>query len=129
MLNVVTELAVDHDGEVSNMGMRCSQPQGLPAHAEEFLRDNAVRVNECQHCQRHDGYQREVIGKYGMFDELDLYRYTLLDGSTADEFVQEEMWSSGPMIWLALKWKNTDFRWSSKAVDQEVGESYDLEPA
>lgn len=101
------------------MGMRCSQPQGLPVHAKEFLKDNAVRVNECPHCHRHDGYKREAFGKYGMDDELELYRYTLLDGSTATEFVQEEMWSSGPIIWIALKWKDTRFRWTNGEVDND----------
>lgn len=98
--------------------MRCSQPYGLPDHAEEFLSDNASRVDQCPHCERHDGYRKEVIGTYGMFDELELYRYTLLDGSTADEFVQGEIWSSGPMIWLALKWKDADFRWPTSAIKQ-----------
>jgi len=38
-----------------------------------------------------------------MFDEEHLRRYDLTDGRTADEFVQEEIWSSGPMVWLGLK--------------------------
>ncbi len=98
---------------------RCSQPQGLPSCAVHFLFDNAIVFNQCPHCNRHDGYQKEVIGTYGMFDELELYRYTLQDGSTAEEYVQHDMWDSGPMIWLALKWKDTEFKWSDKAMNQE----------
>jgi len=100
------------------MGIRCSQPQGLPSRAEEFLENNVVRVNQCPHCERHDGYKHEVIGTYGMFDELELYRYTLLDGSIADEFIQAEIWSAGPMIWLGLKWKETNFIWENQAIKE-----------
>lgn len=103
--------------------MRCTQPYGLPTHAEEFLKRNAVRLNHCHHCKRYDGYKREVIGEYGMLGEFELYRYTLLDGTTADEYVQYTVWSSGPMIWLALiKWKDANFEWSEKEMDLELGE-------
>lgn len=100
------------------MGMRCSQPQGLPAIAEEILRANAVKVNQCKHCQRHDGYQRESIGEYGMFDELILFRYILVDRSTADEFIQHSIWSSGPMIWLGLRWKDSEFVWLEEEMQE-----------
>ena len=98
------------------MGIRCSQPQGLPDKAIEFLKNFAKTINQCPHCDRHDGYKRAIVGKYGMFDELNLHRYTLNDGSTVDEFIQHEIWDSGPMIWLGLKWKNTDFRWPNEAI-------------
>lgn len=98
---------------------RSSQPRGLSDGAEEFLRTNAVKVNVCRHCHRNDGYKREVIGTYGMFDELELYRYTLLDGSTADECVQYTIWSSGPIIWLGLTWKNTGFWWPEDQMKEE----------
>jgi hypothetical protein len=96
--------------------MRCSQPQGLPKCAEEFLTTNAVKVNECPQCGRYGDYERKIIGTYGMFDELELYRYTLRDGTTIDEFIQEEIWDSGPMIWLALRWKDTTFEWPKDAM-------------
>lgn len=91
--------------------MRCSQPQGLPTEASQFLEANVRRVNECRHCHRHNGNTREIIGQYGMFDELNLYRYSLLDSTTAEEYIQKEIWDSGPIIWLALKWKDITFKW------------------
>lgn len=99
------------------MGMRCSQPQGLSAEAEQFLRDNAVRINEYQCCHRHDGYQKEVIGTCGILEDVNLYRYILLDGSTADEFVQHCVWNSGPMEWFGLRWKDTEFKWQDKEIE------------
>lgn len=98
------------------MGIRCSQPQGLPLEAVEFLKDNAVKINQCTCCYRHDGYQKEVVDTCGMFDDIDLYCYTLVDGSTATEFVQEELWSSGPMIWIGLKWQGSEFKWASSEI-------------
>ena len=93
--------------------MRLSQPQGLPIKAMDFLGKNAVKVNQCPHCHRHDvGYQRKVIGMYGMYDEIELYQYTLKDGSIAYEYIQDTVWISGPIIWLALKWKSINFVWS-----------------
>ncbi len=59
-----------------------------------------------------------------MFDDLVLYEYPLLDGEvfvTAKEYVQMEIWSSSPMIWLGLIVydKNCvvmkDFRWPETA--------------
>lgn len=58
--------------------MRLSQPQGLPIEAMEFLSKNAVKVNQCPHCHRHDvGYQRKVIGMMGCMMKLS-YINTLL---------------------------------------------------
>lgn len=98
------------------MGMRCSQPQGLPSEAEKFLRNNAVALNYCLHCGRHDGYKKEVIDTCGMFEDVSLYRYTLLDGSTADEFVQHCVCDSGPMEWLGLNWGGIRFLWPKEAL-------------
>lgn len=98
------------------MGMRCSQPQGLPDTAVEFLRRNAVKSNECPHCHRFDEYEREVIGSYGMFDEMSLYRYTLNNGKTADEFVQREIWDCGPVTWLGLRSQDRIFVWLSQTL-------------
>lgn len=98
--------------------MRCSQPMGLTAEAEKFLKENAVKLNECPHCHRCDGYKREVIDTCGMCGDVDLHRYTLLDGSTAYEFVQHCVWSSGPMEWFGLRTKNTQFLWSEESLEQ-----------
>ena len=100
--------------------MRCSQPQGLPTSAEEFLFRNAVRLNRCQRCFRNDGYQKEVIGTCGMSDDVNLYKYTLSNGDTADEYVQHEAWDSGQIIWLGLKCKDKTFEWTSLEIWNEA---------
>jgi hypothetical protein len=100
------------------MGMRCSQPQGLSSEAMEFLSQNAIKLNQCTCCQRHDGYKKEVIDTCGMYDDVDLYRYTLVDGTMADEFVQYEVWSSGPMIWFGLRWQGAEFVWHSDELTE-----------
>ncbi len=98
--------------------MRCSQPHGLPPEAEEFLRRNAIRHNECSHCQRHDGYVRKSLGTYGMFDELEYYQYSLCDGRVAKECIQHEIWDSGPMAWLSLRCGDVEFKWPEEAMEE-----------
>lgn len=83
--------------------MRCTQPYGLPEEAKLFLKIHAVRKDPCDHCGRDSGYTKKEVGIYGMFDEMPLFEYTLADGNTATEFVQHEVWSSGPMVWLGLR--------------------------
>jgi hypothetical protein len=101
--------------------MRCSQPQGLPGDAIEFLKNEAKPVNMCGCCKRHDGYHRTPIDTYGMFDELELYQYRLKNGKTAKEYVQCSIWSSGPMIWLGLLLDDgTKLEWPEE-IFEEVG--------
>lgn len=48
---------------------------------------------------------REVIGTIaGAYDDVagELFRYRFADGRVYDEFVQETIWSSGPMYYVAL---------------------------
>jgi len=98
--------------------MRCTQPMGLPPEAYAFLLDNTVRRNVCPTCNRDDGPVCEVIGSTGMFDDLPLHQYTLTDGRTATEFVQAEVWSSGPMIWLALDLSDgTKIEWPPEEIE------------
>lgn len=101
--------------------MRCSQPQGLTEAAEAFLKENALVKNCCEHCNRNDGYDNEVIGMTGMFDDVPLARYKLKDGY-AEEFVQYCVWSSGPMEWFGLRvYKNgkqvQEFVWPPEVVE------------
>ncbi len=113
--------------------MRCTQPMGLAPVAVEFLKQNAVVFNGCEHCGRNDGYERKVIGQTGMFDEMDLHEYPLKDGRVAREFVQGEIWSSGPMIWTALEVGHWDqqgnrygtieqFLWPESEICDDSGE-------
>ena len=91
--------------------MRCTQPMGLAPKAEDFLKEHAVLKDPCEHCGRNSGYVRKMIGVTGMFDDLSLIGYALKDGRTAKEFVQHELLSSGPMIWVALEVDGEKFLW------------------
>ena len=96
--------------------MRCSQPQGLPSEAIAFLEEKAIRINLCLHCGRDDGYMKKEIGVTGMFDDVFLYEYNLKNGDIAVEYVQQEIWSSGPMIWFGLKIGNKKFEWKKEDI-------------
>lgn len=92
--------------------MRCSQPQGLPQEARDFLTANAIVKNHCVKCNRHDGYEAEKIGSVGMFDDVPVNKYKLKDGTFATEFVQHCIWSSGPMEWFGLHLEDgREFLW------------------
>lgn len=97
--------------------MRCSQPYGLTPEALMFLSQNARKIDHCSHCGRYDDHPKTEIGTYGMQDELGLYRHTLSDGRTADEYVQHEVWSSGPMIWLGLQCGDVKFEWEEEDME------------
>ena len=101
------------------MGIRETQPMGLPKGALEFLEKNAKIKSYCKYCHRNDGYIKKPIKHYGMFDELSLYEYDLKDGTKAQEFIQRENWSSGPMIWLGLKTKDKIFKWNEKNLEED----------
>ena len=105
------------------MGSRSSQPMGLPKKAREFLATNAVKLGYCEHCKRDSGYEREEAERTGMFgDDVPVFRYKLTNGSFAEEFVQEEVWSSGPMMWFGLKVPGgPDILWCEAEIAESVG--------
>lgn len=91
---------------------------GLPTEAVAFLAEHTKRKNVCSHCDRDDGPVCKEIGRVGMFDDLELLEYELKDGRTAKEVVQEEIWSSGPMIWLQLEVSDgTILAWDPKDIE------------
>jgi hypothetical protein len=92
---------------------------GLPTEAVTLLAEQTLRANPCEHCDRDDGPVSKVVGHVGMFDDLPLHEYELKDGRTAKEVVQHEVWSSGPMIWLALELSDgTSILWDEKDIDE-----------
>ena len=104
------------------MGIRMHQHMGLSIDALAFLDENALYA-PCQCCGvsgrsiddcKIPSKQRVSYEVYtGMFDdEYPLYVYTLKDGMIAEEFVQVDPWSSGPVIFLGLR-----------VIDQDVGET------
>jgi hypothetical protein len=105
--------------------MRCDQILGLPVEAIEFLRKYEVQPEACPHCKRLFDRKLEVCSYYhGMFDDpYNLYRHLLIDGRTAEEFVQADPWSSGPCMFLGLRVYDTnadlesEFLWSQEDID------------
>lgn len=91
--------------------MRCDQPMGLSCGAEAYLAKNAIHN---QHELFINGKidkewtepKKEQIDRvyYGMFGtEYPLHRYQKKDRSFIYEYVQSDPWSSGPVIFLALR--------------------------
>jgi len=107
------------------MGIRCTQPQGLPSEAEDFLRENAAVLDRCGFCGRHNGYDTRKIGETGMFDDLPILEYRLKNGCVAQEFVQLTIWDCGPMIWMGLKVGDKEFRWNEDTIESLTGESFE----
>jgi len=108
--------------------MRCTQFQGLTDEANEFLKENAELdpATTCPNCgeviTRRFRKVSYTSGEHlGMFDDgpQHLYEYTLTDGTTAREVVQETVWSSGPVIFLALESSDGQilFPWPQEAIN------------
>lgn len=96
--------------------MRCDQFPGLPKHALEFLEEWRKRCGCCGQFLPSP----LTVGHYvGMFeDEYSLTQYCLRDGRTADEFLQAEPWSSGPMFFLGLKVSDgQEFLWTQEDIN------------
>ena len=104
------------------MGIRETQPMGLAPRAEAFLKEHGILKDYCEHCDRNNGYERRVYQRVGMFDDLALCEYTLKDGRTARQFVQREVWSSGPMIWTALEVEGEKFLWPEEEIEKILTE-------
>ena len=98
--------------------MRCSQPQGLPQEAIEFLEENAARKDPCTHCGRDSGYETKEIDRCGMCEDTPIIAYLLKDGTWAEEYLQGEIWSSGPMMWLGLKVGDKKFEWKEEDIKE-----------
>ena len=62
----------------------------------------------------------------GMFDEdvCDLYQYKDLEGHIWEEYEQYSPWSSGPVIFLAIRNKTTGEEIGWSVVDRGKGEMY-----
>lgn len=103
--------------------MRCSQEYGLPQEAMDFLRDNARVKDFCLCCGRDAGYERVQINETDeseSFPDTALFRYVLKDGNTADEYIQTEIWDSGPMTWLGLDVNYRKYEWSQNDIEGSV---------
>ena len=93
------------------MGIRSTQIFGLTEEAERFLKDNVARedTSKCPTCGHvKDGEMKSHMYKdassTGMFgDGPHLTEYTMRDGSTIREIIQDIHYSSGPCIFLCLE--------------------------
>ena len=85
--------------------MRTDQHIGLTVAARNFLK--SVGINH-----------KKVISTYsGMFgDKYPLYRYYLGNGCYADEYLQTDPWSSGPMFFIGLR--VSGFEWAEAEIQE-----------
>lgn len=92
--------------------MRCTQIMGLSPKARSFLADRLLyRKVRCgcpdcrtEHVQDACSEVYKDASHLGMFDDgPELLKHMLKDGTQVYEYVQGVPWSSGPMIFLALR--------------------------
>ena len=99
--------------------MRSDQLIGLPKIAVAFLSEWEEKCCACR--QSLPG--KRTVGYYtGPRDEYLLVRYALTDGRHADEFLQAEPLSSGPMFFLGLHVSDgQEFLWTQEDIDNATG--------
>lgn len=83
--------------------MRCDQSMGLCKQALAFLEANEVKPESCPTCKRPLDQNRRIIGHYDGFDTHPLYQHVCKNGRLANEYLQAQPWSSGPVAFLGLK--------------------------
>lgn len=103
---------------------RSSHYQGLTSEAREFLKLNAKTYlhkfhNDFGECQVLKPLTEE-ISRTGMFEEIEVKRYELKDGSYAEEYVQADPWHSGPVIFMGLKTKDKNFEWTEEEINDRI---------
>jgi hypothetical protein len=109
--------------------MRCTQYVGLSIESRVFLDENANKIGEsiCPHCGSYTREKFETInnGRFvcGMFgEELSLTTFRLKNGRVAMEVIQEEPWSSGPVIFTCLEVDGVRVaEWSQEDMDKKIG--------
>jgi hypothetical protein len=101
--------------------MRCDQSCGLTKEAVAFLEAHEVQPDPCPCCHRTYPSPLEVIGHYNGFDEYALFRHKLQDGRYADEFLQSQPWSSGPVAFIGLRLSDgQEFLWTEEEINQAL---------
>jgi hypothetical protein len=100
---------------------RSTQYIGLTKEARKFIEEHS----EVTEVNFNNGYgnckvykpKTEIIGKCGMFDEYDIVKYKLTDGSYAEEFIQFQECCSGPIIFIGLKYDGIEFLWTLTEIN------------
>lgn len=109
---------------------RSTQFIGLNSRGKKFIRSNAECTPEqvCFACGNTTGGATKRIGLgdvEGMFGEKVYQLQQFIHRKTGkkfEEYVQTEPWSSGPMIFLALRWSKTkrsvaNTQWTEEEVN------------
>ena len=131
------------------MIMRTTQFIGLSKEAIDFIdqmaikevklpdgwEDKAEQSYNWYHLSYINGYKQALLDYLpkqfitnpigvvtGMFDEEvhTLLEYKLIDGNWVEEYIQAEPWSSGPVIFLALREKESKrviVKWPQEDID------------
>lgn len=97
---------------------------GLTKEAQEFLNKNAKTQTKTY----NNGYGvckvvqpiSIQIGKCGMFNEYPLSKYELKDNTWAEEFIQAEPWSSGPIVFIGLRTANKEFLHTEEYIYSQI---------
>lgn len=105
------------------MGSRSTTDMGLTPEARLYLGEFGVFEKQTF----MDGYGKEMpievpvtekTGERGMFQEIDLVKYKMKDGTWSEEFIQASPWSSGPVEFIGLKHDKKKFLWDEKEIDK-----------
>jgi hypothetical protein len=90
--------------------MRKTHFFGFTDEAIKWLQENVVSSIDTD---------EKITGMFG--EEIQSIReHTTRDGRILIDYVQAEPWSSGPCIFLALKWKDTDEPIKESLWDEEI---------
>lgn len=100
--------------------MRCDQYIGLTSEGEKFVEENALQLGVKKITEEYTSgevkilstipiYEKKVYDEHEGFGFHPLYEYTAKDGSVFREAVQANPWSSGPVIFVALKDENGEW--------------------
>jgi len=118
--------------------MRCDQYIGLNDRGHKLVAGESVQVaTDYVTRHYHDGRVVELppqpvkeytvkkdergVEFYGMFDDpYPLYEYTMSDGRVLKEYLQDEIWSSGPMFFIALLDENDNIISESLWTEEEM---------
>lgn len=99
---------------------RSNQLVGLTDEARQFLLENEIEPDICECCKRPFPRELEQISSvFGYWDEeFPLHRHFLKNGTVANEFHQETVYSSGPIIFIGLKCDDREFLWSQDDINK-----------
>jgi hypothetical protein len=104
---------------------RSDQCMGVTPDARQFVLKYSMQDTVCPTCHQCVVVNHETVGAYyGMFmDNYPLHRYPLKSGGWADEFLQDQPWSSGPVAFIGLRVFDKDgeqvdeFLWPQDAIN------------